>query len=413
MITMPYAFKIVISCCIITIIGLGIPINCGGLFLGPVARDLSLGMGELTFYLTIQYLVIACCLSPAGKLMSGRHGKLILNIAVISYSVAFAALGLANGLWAFYIVAVLMGLGGTILVYLATPILITNWFYSGVGMAMGLALSAGGITSAICSPLISLLISNYGWRMAYAVCGFSMLIIALPFTLFIVQIKPGDIGLLPWGNPKHNLEKPGNGETVKRGLTLTHALRTISFYLIFLFVGLLGINSALIMHIPPHILEQGISSLAAASVLSALVIGVTCGMLSIGFLSDKAGAALGAVMGVLTGLAGIYIIYKTQNYYLLICGGFCYGFGASTTLISPPLIVKKIFGLAQYEQIFAAITVCSAIGAAMGASLFGFIKDSTGFYSYSMLAGAIIQFLALIFLVCGMLSGKKLQKRWE
>lgn len=410
---MPYAFKIVISCCIITIIGLGIPINCGGLFLAPVAQDLSVGMGELTFYLTIQYLVIAFCLSPAGKLMSGREGKLILNIAVIIYSLAFAALGLANGLWTFYIVAVLMGLGGTILVYLAVPILITNWFYIGVGMAMGLALSAGGITSAICSPLISLLISSYGWRMAYAICGFGMLVFALPFTLFIVRIRPEDLGLLPWGSTTQGREKPNVAESVKKGLTLHQALHTLPFYLIFLFAGLLGVNSALIMHIPPHILEQGITSLATASVLSALVIGVTCGMLIIGFLSDKAGVTLGAVTGVITGLVGIYIIYKTQNYYLLICGGFCYGFGASTTLISPPLIVKKIFGLIQYEQIFATITICSAIGAAMGASLFGFIKDSTGFYSSSMLFGAVIQFLALVLLAGGMLSGKTLQKRWQ
>ncbi|MEH7381667.1 hypothetical protein V7138_14490 [Bacillus sp. JJ1533] len=49
------------------------------------------------------------------------------------------------------------------------------------------------------NPIISSSIENFGWRNAYLIMAGIVLLLVLPFTLFVNNFKPADIGLKPFG----------------------------------------------------------------------------------------------------------------------------------------------------------------------------------------------------------------------
>lgn len=395
--------RIIVTCCLISIAGSGIPINCAGLFFPQVATALNIGMGNLTFYLTILYIIAALFLPFAGKWLSGPHAKSILNAAVIINASAFASLGLAVNIWQFYAAGIAMGFSGAVLIFLAVPVLITNWFKTDVGVALGIPLSAGGVSGALFSPLIALCITNYGWRLTYGICGLVMLILTLPFTL-TVSVKP---------DKQDEDSDKAKSEDAIAGLTLAASIRLPIFYIIFFFAGLLGLTSAFIVHIPACMEAIGQTSLVASSVLSAVTIGVTLGMIGIGWINDKLGASFATVVGIIVELSGIAMLFFADFISIAIMGGFCYGFGVATTLVAPPLIVRSLFGMRQYTQIYATVTVCLSICAGLGAAVFGFAADLAGNYYAALELGIGLLILALFCYCIVILNKQKITSLWS
>lgn len=95
----------------------------------------------------------------------------------------------------------MLGLGLAPLLYLAVPSLINAWCVKRVGFFVGLCMAFTGIGGVIFNPVGSALIASgpEGWRTGYLVFGVIILVVTLPFTLFVVRSKPADKGLEPYG----------------------------------------------------------------------------------------------------------------------------------------------------------------------------------------------------------------------
>lgn len=404
----PYPFKIVLACCALIITGLGIPVNCAGLFYASVSNALDVSIGALSVYITIQYAVAGVSLPLAGKLLQARGARSVLTVAVIMDSAAFGLLCFAQSIWAFYAAGVFLGVGSAFLIYLAIPVLITNWFERKTGLAMGISFSAAGIASALASPLITWSIAQFGWRPTYGACGLVMAAISLPFTLFIVRSTPAELGLKPYG-----AGASAASTVLTAGMRLKNALRTPSFYCIFLFAGLIGITSAFLFHLPACMGEYGFTQMQAASILSAAVIGITCGKLGIGWLNDLLGVKWAAPIGVGLGLIGMVLLISHLAFVPSLVGGLCYGIGFACTVLEPPPLVKRIFGMADYGVIYACIMTFSALGCAFGATLIGAVRDMAQGYGAALTLLIVLQAAALTAFAAAIITGIPVQRRWS
>lgn len=398
-----YPFLIVLACCALIITGLGIPVNCAGLFYESVSKQLGVGTGKLSVYITVQYAVAGLFLPVAGKLLQKYDSRIVLTFAVITDSLAFGCLGLASTIWEFYLAGIFLGIGSAFLIYLAIPVLITNWFAKKTGLAMGIAFSAAGLASAIASPLITVWISKLGLNYAYGLCGVIMAIISLPFTIFIVRFAPENMGLKPYGfqSKTENYEK-------KTGLTLKEALGSSSFYFTFIFAGLIGITSAYLFHLPACMTEFGFSKMQAATILSAAVLGITFGKLGIGWLNDALGVEFAAPIGTGIGLIGMIMLFGNFSYYSSLAAGLCYGTGFACTVLEPPPLVKKLFGMLDYSVIYASIMTFSALGCAFGATLIGVTRDYAADYHKALLLLILLQLIAIISFILALMTGRKI-----
>lgn len=135
-----------------------------------------------------------------GRLIA-QHGA---KNVIIGSSVLFSAglLGIASVVvdrWSFYICTFLWGAvaGGTSPLPHVT--LMAHWFTRRHGVAMGIIMTGVAAGGMMLPPLVSMVITSYGWRTGFAVLGMLSLAVTLPMAIWIVKNRPEEIGLLPDG----------------------------------------------------------------------------------------------------------------------------------------------------------------------------------------------------------------------
>lgn len=403
----PYHVWIVVSCCVLMTTGIAIPLTCASTFFPKISEALGAGLGEVSMIMTIQCVVMALLLPFAGKMLATRNVRVVLSLAASLYGIGMGLMAFYDSLYQFYFSGVILGVAGAFIVYLCVPLLINNWFRKRVGLAMGVAFAFAGIGATIFSPITGYIIDTHGWRTAYMFLGAAILLLSLPFTLFVLRGKPEDLGLSPYGAEESGT---GDGATARlTGMAKEAAIRTPQFYLLFFFAGLLGIAAATLYQVTSYMVSLGYSTTVGASVVAVGTIGVTAGKVGVGYLNDRIGLEGAACVGIGTGAAGIIVLLLGPSWGLpaLFVGTAMLGVSYACTALEPPIVVRKVFGNRDYSQIFAIIMVSSSMGTAFGTSILGFVKDLTGSFSASLVMVEIMLLAALALVLTALRSARR------
>lgn len=158
--------------------------------------------------------------------------------------------------------------------------------------------------------------------------------------------------------------------------------------------------------------EYGFTQMETASILSAAVIGITCGKIGIGWLNDIPGVKWAALLDAGLSLTGMVLLIFHLAFLPSLVGGFCYGIGFACTALEPPL-VKKIFSMADYGIIYACIMTLSALGCAFGATLIGAVRDMAQGYRTALILLISLQATALVAFAAAIVTGKPAQRVWK
>ena len=169
------------------------------------------------------------------KLTSGNF-KRFYTISLIIYAIAYIGYSVSSNIYIFYILSLFVGFGFMSTTIIPVSVLINNWFQYKRGLALSLALSGLGIGGVIFSQFVTFIINNFGWQQAYMSYGVLMLLIVLPVILFLIKVKPEDIGLKPYGVGIEIDEKPGEKEQ-EQMIDLTFSETTTKPFFILLVGG--------------------------------------------------------------------------------------------------------------------------------------------------------------------------------
>ncbi len=402
-----YAWWITIACCAIYMGSVGIIVSCAGLFYKSVSTELGIGTAPLVFYTTLMYFIVTCVLPFAGKIISKYNVRVILSIAGGISTLSFGLMGTYTSVYQFYVSGILLGISNAFLIYAAVPIIINNWFKVKMGTALGLSMTFMGIGGAIFAPITGYLIEEIGWRSTYMVLGVIAAVIILPFTIFVIRKNPEELGMRPYGiEAVHTSSKPLEESP---GIPLKQATKSFTFYLLFIFTGILGLQVTVSFHIPNHIQTEGFSTTLAASVVTCVMIGQTGGKFLIGWLNDLFGTKFATVIGIGSGVVGISLILLSGSlgYITLFIGGLAFGIGYSTATLLPPFLIEVVFGNRDYASIYSIIMTAATLGIALGTTMFGFVFDITGSY-YAVFI--IVIFLQIVAILIGVVSvGRKVK----
>lgn len=195
-----FAWVILIGISLVLGLAKGAITNGASLFLTPVSTDLGIGMGNLTLYLSVGAIMTLVMLPFAGKLFEKYDVRLLISIAVILQGGSFAAFGLMNSVWGWYILAIPLAAGTVPITLLLGPILIARWFKTHGGLALGIMGAVAGLLAAIIQPIVGNMIESIGWRMTYISVGLGIIGILLfilfastPSILFVAAVLFGFI----------------------------------------------------------------------------------------------------------------------------------------------------------------------------------------------------------------------------
>lgn len=180
-----YGWWVVLGCVLITTTMVPPIMALSNKFLIQVTTDMGISRSAFTLANTIlQGLGIFISPFVSKKLATGNMKK-IQSISVIGFAVSYASYALAQSAFHLYISAFFVGIFFLNSTMIPVSMMVTNWFVKKRGLAMSIAMAGIGLGGTIFSPLLTILLNNYGWRKTYVIMALIILVVALPTSLFI------------------------------------------------------------------------------------------------------------------------------------------------------------------------------------------------------------------------------------
>ncbi len=393
-----YGWWIVLASFFFMFAGIGILVNCTGVFFSAVIQDLGFSRAGFGLYFTLAMLGAMAGSPILGKLIVKYNSQLIISICLIVAGLSFAAYSLCTQLWHFYIVAVLAGVFGAGTSTLPASILLTNWFVDKRGTAMGIAFTGSGIGGMVMIPLAQWIITNYSWQMAYVTLGVIFLVVTLPFALFVIKLHPGLMGMKPLGDTGDAAQaQPLFGLTLGEGMkSAVFWVLGISFFMITL------IQVGLQNNIPIFLQDLGHTATFAATVMAIYMGILVLGKMLLGSILDKFGPRVGITFCVLLFIVACFAFVGAKP--LIIVGIFAVAFGLASPIatVMPSYMIGHMFGNLDYGTIYGIMNIFITLGMAFAMPLAGAVFDKTGSMVptwYIFMGIAVLILLAFYFLL--------------
>ena len=378
-----YAYLIVASCIAITCLPCALVLSCAGIFFTPVSEYFGVARAEFTLYFSILNIMMMLTLPMAGNHLSKLDTRKVLSGATVLAGLGLIGMSRGTSMPWFYVCGAVMGVGMAPLIYLAVPTLINAWCVKRVGFFVGLCMAFTGIGGVIFNPIGTAMIQGgpEGWRTAYLVFGIIVLAGTLPFTLFVVRSKPQDKGLLPYGADEQAATDDSQALDAA-GVPASQAMRMPAFYALAVFCGVITLNQTIYQFLASYATSfaDTMPAIAAASgvVASAAMAGQAIGKVVLGIINDKS-VRTGIVFGLGCGVAGVLLMWLVPSpLVMLLVGAFLFGVVYAMTTVQTPLLVRTVFGSADYTNIYSRISMVGALMSAVAAVFWSFVIDSPG-----------------------------------
>ena len=398
-----YAYAIVAACIAMTCLPCALVLSCAGIFFTPVSTFFGVPKATFTLYFSIVNLAMMVTLPVWGKVMSKTDLRVSLSVAAVLCGVGLLGVSASQAVWQ---CGAVLGAGVAPFIYLAIPTLINAWCVKRVGFFVGLCMAFTGIGGVIFNPVGTALINSgaEGWRTAYLVFGIIVLVGTLPFTLLVVRNKPEDKGLVPYGANEAGSasdEKGGKAAApANAGMSAPEAMRTPAFFALAAFCGVITLNQTIYQFLPSYAqsFSDTLPAVAAASgvLASAAMAGQAVGKVLLGAINDKS-VHLGVLLGIGAGAVGVTVMWLVPGVLpLLLAGAFLFGVVYAMTTVQTPLLVRTVFGSADYANIYSRVSMVGSLMGTVAAVFWGFVCDSAGGYPLMFVLGYVCMAACLV-----------------
>lgn len=354
-----------------------------GVFSNPLAQDFRWTRTQVSLAYSLS-LIVYCLATPfLGRIIDRAGARKIILPSALIFGLCLISFQLLRGnLWHYYAIYILMGLvgGGNSLVPYAG--VISHWFDKRRGLALGLAAIGVGMSTFAMPSLAHALITAAGWRGAYTILGLAVILVTIPVIGFFLVDKPQQMGLQPDGETA----PPEHAETQRErahGMTSVEALRTGTFWLLFISFLLIGISVVgCLIHLVPLLTDRGVSARTAAFATSVLGGAVILGRVASGYLLDRLFAAHVALIFFSGAAIGILILWSGAVGAWVFVSAFLVGLGMGAENDIIAYVVSRYFGLRAYAEIYGFVLISFALGGIIGPLLMGMGFDKTGSYRF-------------------------------
>lgn len=356
------------------------------------AFDWSRGELKLRDLIT---LVLAGWLGPVIGILIDRFGprRLILFglglLTALYY--AYAQLHSINQLYlihvGFAVVLVTAGLNVAV-------IFVSQWFKTGRGTAIGIALVGTSLGGMVFPELGVHLLKSMDWRHAFL---WEMVIpVGLLILAWLVLRSPREGGIAPWGAGEEQALASVAAKRALPDLSYGEALRTRTFWALAIvamatFYAILAVAQNLFLYMR----DMGHDPAAGGNALALMFGMAMLGKFGFGMLADMFPPKRVFLVNLAIMLVGAVILASMKSqliWYSLVLFGL--GWGGLYALIQ--LQGVNAFGLSAAGKILGTITLFDATSAGVGIWLTAKIHDLTGTYQPAFVLVAALVVLALL-----------------
>ncbi|GEM_PF-6950450 len=343
----------------------------------------------------LRSIIAAVAVVPIGY-WSDRYGpRLILIISFVLTGIGMVLTPEATSLAQFYLTqGVIMGLAT------AAPMAcisgtVGKWHGERRALALGIVSVGSGLSAVFLPPLVTALIQAYSWQVSMGVLG-----------LFV--LLAGVLGSLCMKNPPHvagpeAVKNAPQTKPEKRGLfhawrVLPRFLKWHSFLPIFIMFFLFNTSTWVVLaHLVNYLTDKGLAPLLAASMFSAMGLGSIAGRLATGFLGQRLGSRLDAVLCFsLMACSSLLIILGTGSIVLLWVSVMAFGAGYGGSAPLATALLAERFGVKHLSMLTGMTFFGIYGGSGLGPWLAGAIFDVSGGYTWALIMAAAFATTAAI-----------------
>ena len=371
-------------------------------FVEPMTSDFGWSRTALSGAASLGGILAALASPLIGPLLDRHGARMMLCAAVLVTGVATILLSLTQSLLAFYLFFCIarMNFAGPfdIGIYGA----LNSWFVARRPLASSIANLAqmGGLVAL---PLIAhFAMQTHGWRGGWLAVGLSVLLVGFVPTWLLIVRRPEDVGLVPDGTPVTATSvgrdgKPASAAPAEPAFSRRQAMRTPAFWLLSLYTAaVFPVQAGISLHQAPHLIEHGLSATIAATVVSTFSFASAMAGLAFGLVARRIGVRASlALSGALLGTSAILMagIAAAPQGYVAAC---FFGAGIGGVLTVLPLAWADYFGRASFGAIRGAALTVQVTSQASGPILSGFLRDTYGNYTPSLVTFAALSFLSVL-----------------
>ena len=397
-----YAWLILLACCMMQGSGLGLISNCSGVFYSPVSQDLGVELGQFSFYRTLATMSQALVIPFVAKAFRKYDVRMLVSVATVIMGGSNILMGSFNELWQFYLFGTLQGCAAAFIGMIPAPILLGNWFYKSTGTAVGISAACAGLVGMLGSSALGKLIPLLGWRTCYVLIGAAMIVLVLPFSIFILRYKPEDKGMLPYGADENYVPAPPKALLKKQSLSV-FAVQPL-FYISLSAYTCSIISSFLNMYLPSIGLFIGMELAMAATLTSLALFTNMTTKLFLGKLCDSFGIIRTFMITILLSMLGHALIFMRLT-PTLMAGSFIYGITMPLSTVLMPMFCRLFWTGDAYASAYSYVSMIGMLVSAPFNSIFGSMYDKTGSYDMTILfSAASIAVVLVLVILPGMLK---------
>ena len=376
-----------------------------GLLLVPLETEFQWSRATISFAIGVNILLYGLIGPFAAALMETFGVRRIMLGAITAIAIGVALTPLMQQSWHLVVLwgfIVGSGVGFTANVLAAT--IAARWFSERRGLVMGLLTSSVAAGQLLFLPTLAAITANYGWRVM------SIALAAIAFALLIpvakwMRERPEDVGLTAYGEePGTHVEPRKSGNPVRVAFAaLGVGLRSRDGWLLAgsFFVCGASTNGLIGTHLIAACTDQGITEVAAASMLGTMAIFNFAGATGSGWLSDRMdNRVLLAVYYGLRGLSLVFLPFSFDSFYTL--GLFTIFYGLDWIATVPPTVrlTANTFGKENTGLMFGWISASHQLGGAAAAYLGGVLRVDLGTYTQAFIISGALCFVAAALVMC-------------
>ena len=393
-----YGWWIVLATSCICGLGYGTWMYSFGVYFKPMMAEFGWSRAMTAGAYSLRSIQGGIAAPILGWVIDKYGGRVTIFGGAIVSGLGFILMYFVNSLWSFYLInGVILSIGMGAMLYLSAFTVIAKWFMRRLSLALSLLSVGAGLGGLICAPASAMLISHFGWRMAFVLTGLLIWAVVLPLAL-VIRNSPAEKGLQTDGDQPTPEEQPAGCpdgspqvSVATTDFTLRQALVSRPFWLLvggFFFQGLA--QSAVIVHAVPALTDAGIP-LAVAAFSIGLVLAVSIvGRLLFGYLGDRVEKRTLFMVCYAMVSAGtlVLMVARTMPVTFLFIALFGIGYGGTIPL--DPALRAEYFGRAAFAKIQGIMSPLIMVSSAVGPILAGYLFDISGSYRTSFLITALV-----------------------
>ena len=364
----------------------------------PLEHEFGWSRTTISFIISVN-IALYGLIGPFSAAAMQRYGirPMVIGALLLLSSGTFASTFMTLPWHMVLIWGIVVGAGSGIAANTLAATIVSRWFETRRGLAMGILTASAATGQMVFLPLMAYMVDHAGWRaVALMVSGVAAL--AIPLVLVFLPERPESIGLRRYGMPdittgaqKEDILPAQNPLMIALN-AIRKAIKIRDFWLLFFsfFVCGMSTNGYIGSHFIAMCSDYGISAVGGASILATMGMLDLVGTTMSGWLSDRFNPRV--LLFWYYGLRGVALLFLPHafglSYFGLPVFAFIYGLDWIATVPPTVRLANDVFGRLSAPIIFGWIVAGHQLGAASATLLAGAMRNSIGSYTYSsMLMG--------------------------